>query len=262
MYLNKDNRSISSFISGGISGFFFTLLSHPFHVLTTRYNREIIKGNIQPSLMNSINYTKQSTQFRLSHLFKGAPIRTLQGTLTFSFLYFSKEYFGKQTSSPIRVSAYSGFIENIVIRQPFLTVTSAYINGDRILNSALWLNVIKSYPLTSLFRSLYFTSSTAGKITGTYIYDYGSKKTDQQSISRSIFAGSIGIAFSIRFSAFSESFTNALSSGENIKSCFLKGIRGSNNAFRDINLISRESLFLIPFLFPIFPFDKSKLNTV
>lgn len=246
--------TIDTFISGGISGFFFTLLSHPFHVLTTQYNREIILEKIKPSLSNSINYfLKGIREEKISYFFKGAPIRTLQGTLTYSFLFLSKEYLNNklsiqnQTVKTIIVSSSCGYIENIVIRQPFLTVSSAYINSDKILNSTLWLNVIKSYPLTSLFRSLYFTSSTMGKTTGTIISEcLKLNKNDT-----TLFSGILGIAFSLHFSAFSESFTNSLSHRKNISFCFTKGIQASKNAFKDINLISRETLFLFPLLFPI-----------
>lgn len=245
---------LSAFISGGISGVCFTLLSHPFHVLTTQYNREVILGKIKPSLSNSIYYfLKGIREEKISYFFKGAPIRTLQGTLTYSFLFLSKEYLDNKISvenqivKNIIISSSSGYIENIVIRQPFLTVTSAYINSDKILSSNLWLNVIKSYPLTSLFRSLYFTSSTMGKTSGIIISDiFKLKKRDSN-----ILSGILAVSFSLHFSAFSESFTNSLSKGKNIPFCFSKGIQGSKNAFKDINLVSRETLFLFPLIFPI-----------
>jgi|688.fasta_scaffold14203_9 hypothetical protein len=243
-----------AFISGGISGFFFTLLSHPFHLLTTRYNREIINGKIEPSLLNSIKYSLSFIRReRLTQLLKGISIRTLQGTLTYSFLFLAKEHFicinsiQNETVKNITTSAFSGYIENIIIRQPFLTVTSAYINGDRILNYSLWMNVIKSYPLTSIFRSMYFTSSTIGKNIGLSTGGY----CNLDNTYSSVLSGLFGIAFCIRFNGFSESFTNALSSGHHINICFKEGMKGSKNSVRDINLISRESLFLFPFLFPI-----------
>jgi hypothetical protein len=247
------NDKTNAFISGGISGFFFTLLSHPFHVLTTRYNREIINGNIQPSFIKSFEYSLSFIKReKFSQLLKGISIRTLQGTLTYSFLFIAKEHFRhinsvqNETIKNITISGCSGYVENIIIRQPFLTITSAYINGDKILNSNMWLNVIKSYPLTSIFRSMYFTSSIIGKSVGSNIGDYFKIEHNN-----TILSGMIGIAFCIRFNGFSESFTNTLSCGKSLSFCFKEGMKGSKNSIRDINLISRESLFLFPFLFPI-----------
>lgn len=240
-------------ILGGISGCFFTMLSHPFHALTTRYNREVIKGKVEPSLRNSIAYTVEflTTQPKKS-LLRGITIRTLQGTLTYSFLFFVRDYFNRissienQTIKNITVSASSGYAENIIIRQPFLTLTSAYINKDN-LSRNLWLNMIKSYPLTSLFRSLYFTSSTIGKSVGSDFCDV----LKLNNTSSQIISGIFGITFCIRFNGFSESYTNALTAGQSINKCFEAGIQGSRNVIRDLNLMTRESLFLIPFLFPI-----------
>ena len=241
-------------ILGGISGCFFTMLSHPFHVLTTMYNREIIKGTIEPSLKNSIAYTVEflNTQPKKS-LIRGITLRTIQGTLTYSFLFFVRDYFNRissienQTIKNITVSASSGYAENIIIRQPFLTLTSAYINRDNVLSRNIWVNMVKSYPITSLFRSLYFTSSTIGKSVGIDVCNL--MKTNYTTTQ--IISGLFGIGFCIRFNGFSESYTNALTSGQNMNKCFEAGIQGSRNVIRDLNLISRESLFLIPFIFPI-----------
>lgn len=241
-------------ISGGISGCFFTILSHPFHVLTTRYNREVIKGTIEPTIQNSIGYTVEFLKRQPKKLLiRGITMRTLQGTLTYSFLFFVRDYFNRvssienQTMKNIIVSASSGYAENIIIRQPFLTLSSAYINHDNFLSRNLWINMVKSYPLTSLLRSLYFTSSTIGKSVGSDICN----SINSNHTSTQIISGIFGIAFCIRFNGFSESYTNALTAGQNMNKCFEAGIQGSRNVIRDLNLISRESLFLIPFLFPI-----------
>ena len=240
-------------ILGGISGCFFTILSHPFHVLTTRYNREVIKGT-EPTLQNSIGYTVEFLRTQPKRLLiRGISMRTLQGTLTYSFLFFVRDHFNRissienQTMRNITASASAGYAENIIIRQPLLTLTSAYINHDNVLSRNLWVNMVKSYPLTSLFRSLYFTSSTIGKSVGSdFCNTINLSRTSSQIIS-----GVFGIAFCIRFNGFSESYTNALTAGQSMNKCFEAGIKGSKNIIRDLNLISRESLFLIPFLFPI-----------
>ena len=246
--------NLDTIILGGISGCFFTMLSHPFHVLTTMYNREVIKGKIEPSIRNSIGYTVEflNTQPK-KNLLRGITIRTIQGTLTYSFLFFVRDYFNhiysikNQMIRNVTVSASSGYAENIIIRQPFLTFTSAYINRDNLLSRNLWINMVKSYPITSLFRSLYFTSSTIGKSVGDDICILmKSNYTTTQIIS-----GLFGIGFCIRFNGFSESYTNALTSGQSMNKCFEAGIQGSKNVIRDLNLITRESLFLIPFIFPI-----------
>ena len=251
-YIDKMNSD--TIILGGISGCFFTMLSHPFHVLTTMYNREVIKGKIEPSIRNSISYTVEflNTKPKKS-LIRGIKIRTVQGTLTYSFLFFVRDYFNRissienQTIKNITVAASSGYAENIIIRQPFLTLTSAYINKDNILSRNLWINMFKSYPLTSFFRSLYFTSSTIGKSVGSDVCNsIKSNYTTTQIIS-----GLFGIAFCIRFNGFSESYTNALTAGQSMNKCFEIGIQGSRNVIRDLNLITRETLFLIPFIFPI-----------
>lgn len=243
-----------SIILGGISGCFFTILSHPFHVLTTMYNREVIKGVIEPSLRNSIAYTVEFLKTKPKKtLMRGITIRTFQGTLTYSFLFFVRDYFNRissienQTMKNITISASSGYAENIIIRQPFLTLTSAYINKDNLLSRNLWINMFKSYPITSLFRSLYFTSSTIGKSVGIDVCNL----MNLNYTSTQIISGLFGIGFCIRFNGFSESYTNALTSGQSMNKCFEAGIQGSRNVIRDLNLITRESLFLIPFIFPI-----------
>ena len=247
------DRNKNPIILGGISGCFFTMVSHPFHVLTTRYNREVIKGIIEPSLQNSIAYTVEFLKKQpMKLLRRGITIRTLQGTLTYSFLFFVRDYFNRifsienQKMKNITVSASSGYSENI-IRQPFLILSSAYINKDNLLSRNLWINMVKGYPLTSLNRSLYFTSSTIGKSVGSDLCN--SAKLNHTS--SQIISGLFGTAFCIRFNGFSESYTNALTSGQNINQCFKAGIKGSRNVLRDLNLVSRETIFLIPFLFPI-----------
>ena len=224
--INNDN--IIVFLNGGVLGTIFTFISHPFHVLTTMYNREIIKDNIEPSLKNSIKYSlnfikNKNLNQNINQLSKGISFRTLQGAITYSFMFSLRNYFDKKISDEnntiknIKISAYSGYIENIV-RQPFLTITSSYINGDNIYNSKLWLNIIKSYPITSLIRSMYFTSSTIGNTIGSSIIE--SSNIDNKY--KKIFSGLFGIGFCIRFNGFSESFTNALSSGQNLNACFKK----------------------------------------
>jgi hypothetical protein len=249
--MSTEQKNINAFISGSISGCIFTILSHPFHTLTTRYNREIILQKIKPSISNSIKYTVLILKTdKLSNLLKGITIRTLQGSLTYSFLFLSREYFNNkitiqnQTVKNISISACSGYVENIIIRQPFLTITSGYINNDKIWNSSLWLNVVKSYPLTSLFRSIYFTSSTIGRHIGTNI-------ENNCGINNKFISGLFGVGFCIHFNGFSEIFTNELTRGKTITYCFIEGIKASKNTLKDLNLISRESLFLFPFLFPI-----------
>jgi len=247
----SEYKNLNSFISGGIIGCFFTILSHPFHTITTRYNREIILEKIKPSIRNSLLYTMNILKTeKKSNLLKGISIRTLQGTLTYSFLFLAKDILNQkitiqnQTIKNISISAYSGYVENIIIRQPFLTISSSYINGDKIWKSSLWLNVIKSYPLTSLFRSMYFSSSIIGKSIGTSIGEYCGIED------KNFISGLVGIGFSIRFSGFSETFTNSLTKGKNISFCIKQGIQGSQRSIKDLNLICRETLFLIPNIFP------------
>jgi hypothetical protein len=172
----------------------------------------VIKGVIEPSLQNSIAYTVEFLRTQpIKSFLRGITIRTLQGTLTYSFLFFVRDYFNRicsienQTMKNITVSASCGYSENI-IRQPFLILSSAHINKDNLLSRNLWINMLKGYPLTSLNRSLYFTSSTIGKSVGSDLCN--SAKLNYTS--SQIISGIFGTAFCIRFNGFSESYTNAV----------------------------------------------------
>ena len=202
-------------VTGGALGALFTVLSHPLHVLYTLHTHDVLKGKTHPC----------KWKFALKHLrrpasvFKrGLALRTLQGCASYTFLFFLHDLLQPKLGSAFMTNAASGFIENIVVRQPLLTATTATITSGSMFNPAAWERAARHLPITCLLRSGYFGCSSIGSPV-------------------------LGLFCGIQFVALAEVLTNTASTPAKLGTALKHGLLSVTNPF----LVGREALFLVPF---------------
>jgi len=229
----------NNIICGLITGSLFTSISHPFHVIYIKYDRMIINNKIKPNVMNSLHFLKKSLKNDgIKTLSKGIHIRTIQGAISYSIIYYLKNMLNNIENQNKHIDFKLGFIENIVFRQFMNTYLTSKINNDNIINYNILRNTFYILPITSIIRGLYFTSGMIGK-------DICNNVSNNSKILQGVF----GCLFSLPFISFNEIITNSINNKKNIKETIINANRGIIYSYKNTSLILREFIFLCPFIY-------------
>ena len=219
-----DNNSI---IKNIVYGVISTTLSHPFHVLYTM------------NLNNKLKLKDIIKNSSIKMYSKGYIPRTIQCILSYIVISnISNNVSNNYTNNNFIKYNTTGIIENLIVRQPFLTISSSLINNKKIINKQVFYKTCKFLPISCVNRGFYLFFSQYGKNQG-------------ESITNNILLSNLlSVAYAIPFITISEKSTQLiLCTNNNTRHILNQTFNTILKSYFNVYLITRELIFLYPILY-------------
>jgi len=219
-----DNSIINNCVLGVVS----TTLSHPFHVLYTMSLNN-----------NTIKFKDLINKNKLKIFKRGYIPRTIQCILSYIAIsnissFISKKY---PNNNFIQYNT-TGIFENLMVRQPLLTISSSFINNTQLVNKQVLYKTCKLLPIGCINRGCYL-----------YFSQYGKKQGDKLS-NNIVFSNLLGVVYGLPFITISEKSTQLiLCTNINTRNILKETFNTILKSYFNIYLISRELIFLYPILY-------------